>query len=377
MINGDIKRLKVALVIDSLLAFGGAERHLFSFLKIFPNAVIFTSVYDKKRFPTLKNEVRTSVLQRFRFLKRFLNAFTPLAFEQFNFEGFDLVISLSAGSSKGIITGVGQKHICIILTPPRHQWDRELNVRASKLKRFYSFFSVFLSHYLRLWDISAIRRVDNIVAISKFIQTKIFKTYRRESAVIYPGILPFWFETVSENEKNEVKKRFNLPEHFLLYAGRLYDHKRVDWAITACLKHNVELVIAGNGPDLKYLRKIAGRSKNIHFLGNKEFIRDVDLRAIYALADCFLFPPIEDFGYVAVESMATGTPVLAFSLGGATETVKEGITGAFFSNENELSELISKKAWIRYNTKDIKDQALRFSEDRFISEFIHYLEVTL
>ncbi len=363
----------VAVVTDSLLNRGGADRMLFSILELFPKAVVFTSSYNPKNYPDMKHEVRTSFLDNpiFKtFFPRHINVFTPVAFETLDLRGFDLVLTLSAGAGKGVITYLDQPHVLIILTPPRHQWEKELNSRSLPLKNLYGFLANFTGHYLRLWDIAAVKRADYLISISKFIQKKVDKVYKRESAVIYPGLSEFWFKPVTKPQISEVSKKYNLPKTFALTVSRMYDHKRMDWVIKACLISNTPLVVVGDGPDRKYLEDLAKGAKNIQFVG---FVPDEELRILYTLSDVFLFAAIEDYGYVPVEAMACGTPALVFKQGGPTETVKKGKTGEFFGSIAELEQLLRRKEWRKYKKPEIKNQARLFDEKRFKKEFMQYL----
>lgn len=366
----DFSELKVALVTDSMLGFGGSDRLLFTLIKIFPNSEIFTSVYNPKKYNT-NIPVNTSFIQKLPFFRRQFSFMYPFVFEQFTFPNFDLVISLSAGPAKGIITQLNQPHIGIVLTPPRHQWDREINVRGSRFKIIYKFISIFISHYLRIWDISASKRIDYVISISKYIQKKVKRIYNRDSTVIYPGLSKDWFESSTNDEIEFVKKKYNIKDDFVLVASRLFDHKRNDWAIEACKRNNQLLYIIGEGPDMKYLKKIAGNNPNIIFLGH---IPDNEMKVMHSLSNAFLFCGIEDFGYMPLEAMAQGKPVFFFNEGGLTETVVDGKTGALFNNIDELSILISKKAWTRYNPKVIQDRAKQFSEDKYISEITKFVK---
>lgn len=367
---------KVAIVTETLSFVGGSDKLIKDLLKIFPQAVLFVSVYNPKLYPDIKNEVRTSFLNNPILRKiipggRNINLLTPLAFESFDLREFDLVVSVSAGQSKGVISTLNQKHIGIILTPPRHQWDREINIRATWLRYIYLPISVFVIHYLRIWDMTAIKRIDHLVAISKFIQQKIKKRYRRDSEVIHLGIDDIWFKPVTETGINKVKGKYGINGDYLLCVSRLYDQKRIDWAIDACKRTGDMLVIVGTGPDKPYLKKIAKGYKNIVFT---DFVNDDDLLHLYHGADAFLFPGIEDFGYVVVEAMACGTPVLAFNEGGVTETVKKGVSGEFFNSIEQLEKLIRRKVWKKYRKSAIINRAKKFTEDRFINSFTKYLE---
>lgn len=367
----------IAVVTDSLLNRGGADRMLLSILELFPKAVVFTSSYNPEKYPEIKNEVRTSFLDHWflkKFVPRHINIFTPIAFENLDLRGFDMVITLSAGSSKGVITYLDQPHVLVVLTPPRHQWEREINSRSLPLNQLYRFLSNFTGHYLRLWDISAIKRADHLISISKFIQRKVKKIYRRESNVIYPGLNEFWFETTSKVVLKQVKEKYNLPDKFALTVSRMFDHKRMDWIVQACKSKGETLVVVGDGPDRGYLEKMAEGCENIHFLG---FLPDHELKAVYALAQVFLFAAVEDYGYVPVEAMAQGVPSLVFNEGGPTETVKQGETGEFFGSIEELEDLLKKKEWKKFKKEKIKKRARMFDDMRFKKEFVQYLREIL
>lgn len=367
---------KVAIVADQMSSFGGADREMFSMLKLLPHADIFTIVFNKQKYPTLQNKVYTSFVQKIsKFLPstffRHLKIFTPLAYENFDFTGYDLVISISAGPGKGVITGLDQPHIAMVMTPPRSLWDKELNVRGSKLKHIYKPISIILNTYMRMWDWTISRRVDHWTANSKFIAQKIYKTYKKEAHVLYPGVEDMYFTRTSPKTKKQIQTKYNLPKNFILVVSRLYDHKRVDWAIRACIETNKNLVIVGEGPDRKYLEKIANKNELIQFLG---FIKDdSEVKTIYELSDVLLFCGLEDFGLVPVEAMASGTPVLAYGQGGLLETVKENITGEFFQTEEQLTKALKSFNKTRYNKEVIKKHAYNFSEKKFLDNLEKYL----
>jgi len=360
---------KVAIVADQMTSYGGADAELISMLKILPHADIFTILFDKKKYPQITNRVYTSFVQRiFRFLpkgfSRHLKIFTPLAYESFNFDGYDLVISISAGPAKGVITGIYQPHVAMVMTPPRSLWDNELNVRGSKLKWLYNPLSKVLNTNMRIWDWSISRRVDYWSANSKYVAQKIKKTYHKDAAVIYPGIIK------KDHKKIDVRKIYNLPKKFALVVSRLYDYKRIDWAINACKKADTNLVIIGEGPDLGYLKKVAKGDKRITFLG---FVPDSQRDSFFEEAEVLLFCGVEDFGLVPVEAMSFGTPVLAYKEGGVLETVSEGITGEFFRNEEELCNLLKDFDKRRYNGQKIISQVEKFTEAKFLNNLEKFL----
>ena len=360
---------KVAIVADQMTSYGGADAELLSILKILPHADIFTILFDKRKYPQIENNVYTSFVQKIaRFLPkgfvRHLKIFTPLAYESFNLDGYDLVISISAGPAKGIITGIYQPHVAMVMTPPRSLWDNELNVRGSKLKWLYKPLSRVLNTHMRIWDWSISRRVDYWSANSRYVAQKIQKTYRKKAAVIYPGIIKHNYEKV------DVRKLYKLPKKFALVVSRLYDYKRIDWAINACKQTDTNLVIIGEGPDLGYLKKIAKRDKRITFLG---FVLDSQRDSFFKEAEVLLFCGIEDFGLVPVEAMSQGTPVLAYKEGGVLETVEEGVTGEFFKDEEELSNLLKDFDKRRYNERKIISQAEKFTEAKFLNNLEKFL----
>ncbi len=363
-------KLKVAIVTDSMTGFGGADRMMFSILDIFPNSEIYTSLFDRNKYK-IKNKVNTSFVQKIPLPKRILSFIYPLAFEMFDLQSFDLVITLTAGPAKGIITQIYQPHITFVLTPPRHQWDREINVRGSKLSSIFKIGSMFVSHYLRIWDLTAIRRSGHVVSISKYIKEKIKRIYGIEAPVIYPGVNDFWYEKPKDTEKKLVIEKYGLVEEYLISFGRLYDHKCVDVSINACKAAKTHLYVIGDGPDLGYLKKLAGSSEYIHFLGH---IDDIQLRAIISMSKAFVFPALEDFGYVTVEAQAQGVPAFVLNKGGSIEIVKDGKTGSYFKTEEELVNLISKKTWTMYNASEIKKNSNRFKQEEFKKNLLKIVE---
>ena len=370
----EISSLKVALVTDSMVAKGGSDRNIDSLLKIFPKADIFTAVFNESEYEELENKVYTTFLQKpfFRkILRNHHNIFTPWAFEMLDLREYDIVISVSAGSAKGVITTMEQLHICYLLTPPRTYWDKERSFRTSKLRFLINIVSPFFSNFYRMWDYSAAQRIDAIAVISKFIQKKVHHRYNRDSAIIYPGILDFWLGDSHQSLKELIPKSFK--KEYFLVVSRLYDYKKIDWAIKACKAEGKKLVIVGDGPDFKYLKKIAGKSSDVLFLG---YISDEQLKAVYTNATAFIFPGIEDFGLVPIEAMACGCPVLAYNYGGVTETVVEGETGNFFSSIQELQNLLRDFKKESFDKEKLKSRAKKFTEEKFLEKFSSFVEKT-
>lgn len=360
---------KVAVIADQMTAFGGADREMFLMLKLFPHADIYTVLFNPKGYRNvdIKHNIYTSFVQRLPFKYKFskhLKVLNPIAYESLNLIEYDTIISISAGPAKGIIPSLNQRHISMVMTPPRSLWDNELNIRGSRLKSIYRPISHILNNYLRIWDVSLVPRVDYWIANSKFIAQKIKKRYGVESKVVYPGISKENFQTLLPQKVDEVVNKYNLPKDFVLVVSRLYDYKRVDWAINSCIDTGQNLVIVGDGPDRRYLEKLAKGYRNIKFLG---FLKeDLEVRVLYNKAKVLLFCGIEDFGLVPVEAMAQGTPILAYAKGGVRETVLENVCGKFFHTNDELTILLKNFDKTEYNSVHIKERAKEFSEERFL-----------
>ncbi len=368
---------RVAIVADQMTAFGGADREIFSLLELIPDADIYTVLFNPKGYPNvdIKQKIHTSFAQKFPFKYRFsrhLKVLNPIVYESFDLREYDTIISLSAGPGKSIIPGIDQVHIAMVMTPPRSLWDYELNVRASLLQNIYKPISKVLNNYLRIWDSSLVPRVDYWTANSKFIARKIKKRYSVKARVIYPGIKEECFEQIKSKEKENIIEKYNLPHDFILVVSRLYDHKRVDWAINSAIETGENLVIVGDGPDRKYLKKLAKGHQNIRFLG---FLKDDrEVRILYNISKLLLFCAIEDFGLVPVEAMAQGTPIFAFNKGGVTETVKGNVCGQFYENNDQLTTLLKEFDKKAYNTKEIINRAREFTEQKFLQNLTQYFK---
>ncbi|MBN2100728.1 glycosyltransferase [Candidatus Dojkabacteria bacterium] len=361
--------MKVAIATDSLVRPGGADELLKALLKAYPKADIFTSVYNANRYSYLKkNNVHTSFIQGLPFRKILYRHYTPLspiAFEQFDFSGYDLVLSISAGCAKGVITGPQTFHLGIICTPPRYQWGGISNTRASRSRSIIKSVTPVMDFYLRVWDLEASKRPNELVSISNFVSRKVKKVYRRESHVVHPGVdLSFWNEgvgTMPDGERDENKYGTN----FYLVVSRLYDYKRIDLAVEACNRLNRRLIVVGEGPDAKYLKSLAG--PNVTFLG---YCSTQEKKSLMSRARAFLFPGVEDFGLTPVESMACGTPVIAYNKGGVAETVIDKETGVFFDRQTveSLCDTIRDFETMDFDRKDLTGRAREFSENLFLEK---------
>jgi len=357
--------MRVALVYDRVNKWGGAERVLLAFHKIFPEADLYTSVYNKEKAPWAKVfNVKTSFLQNFPLAKsshQLYATLMPVAFESLNFDGYDLVITVTSESAKGIVTKPGTLHICYCLTPNRYLWSSYNDYFKNPLLRFLSKPAV---SYLRTWDKAAAQRPDEFIAISTAVQDRISKYYDRDSVVIFP---PLQFPNI--NQKSLIK---NQNSGYFLVVSRLerISYKKIDIAIKACNELKLPLKIVGIGKGEKNLKKLAGPT--VEFLGQ---LTDEDLSYYYKNCRALLFPGIEDFGLVMVEAQAFGKPVIAFRGGGAMDIIKEGVTGEFFDKQtpNSLKETLAKFEDNSYNGKLCRENAQRFSFQMFEKKFREFL----
>ncbi len=361
--------MKVALVYDRVNKWGGAERVLLAFRKIFPQADLFTSVYNKKKAPWANVfNVKTSFLQNFPFAKsshQLYATLMPVAFESLNFDGYDLVITITSESAKGIITKPGTLHICYCLTPNRYLWSSYNDYFKNPLLRFFSKPAVL---YLRAWDKVAAQRPNEFIAISTAVQDRISKYYNRDSVVIYP---PLQFPI--NDQKSMIK---NQNTGYFLVVSRLerISYKKIDIAIKACNKLKLPLKIVGVGTGERELKKLA--RPTVEFLGQ---LTDEKLSYYYKNCKALLFPGIEDFGLVMVEAQAFGKPVIAFRGGGAVDIIQEGVTGEFFDEQtpDSLSRVLVKFEDNSYNSKLCRENAQRFSFERFEKDFREFLSKKL
>ena len=348
--------MRVAIVHYWLLNMRGGEKVVEALCRLLPEADIFTLFYDPERVsPTIRaREVRTSFLQPFRKHYRALLPLMPLALENLDLRDYDLVISSESGPAKGVLVRSSSRHVCYCHTPMRYLWElypAYLNDWThSSLKRALM---TPLTHYLRLWDYASAARVDDFVANSANVQRRIHRTYRRESTVIYPPVAVSSFYNKA-------------PADYYLIVSELVPYKRLDSAVRVFARNGRKLRVVGNGPEFKALRRLA--TPNIEFCGR---VTDEDLRELYAHCIGFLMPGEEDFGMTAVESLASGKPVVALGRGGARETVPvEDPFGGILYKEASDSALDQAIGDLERMHQRVRPQALRawasqFSEAEF------------
>jgi len=353
--------MKIALVHELLTMRGGAEQVLRILADMFPEAPIYTLLYDEKKlgewFP--KERVRTSCITPSRgfnhhlYLKHF-----PKAVEAWDFSEFDLVISSSSAFAHGIITNGNPKHLCYVHSPARYLWDRTHDVSRQASTGFLGFCKkMYLDrtfHTLRILDAEAAYRPDMLLAASKTVQRRCELYWRRKSEVLYPPIDDCWLPAT--------RHPLTANRSGFLIVSSLVRYKRIDLAIEACNALSLPLTIVGEGPDRKRLETIA--CPTITFVGYKT---QEEVRILYENSLATLFPGDEDFGLVPLESMACGTPVIAFRSGGALETIVEGKTGAFFENatSTSLQTVLQNFDGKKYAEEECKAQAKQFSRERF------------
>lgn len=363
----ELSKLKVAVVHDWLIGLGGAERVVQSLLKLFPQADLYTSVYDPERISIFSDrEVQTSFLQHWPLAKKKHQLFAkyrPLAFESFDLSDYDLVFSSCSAESKGVITPTETIHISYIHTPIRYYWsgyhEYLANPGFGPLNPAVKLLMPSLVKKLKRWDYAAAQRPDYLIANSREVARRIKKYYHRDSEVINPPVDVQRFGALNSKRDN-----------YFLVVSRFVPYKRVDLAIEACNRLNYQLVVAGRGPEEKRLKKLAGPT--VRFVDNPS---DSAVQDLYSKARAFIFSADEDFGITPVEAMAAGLPVICYGHGGATETVINGTTGIYHSKQTVESLLRAIKEFdsTKFNTAEIKKRAKEFSEERFLNEVGGYV----
>ncbi|MFH0956163.1 MAG: glycosyltransferase [Candidatus Falkowbacteria bacterium] len=359
--------MKVALIHDHLAQDGGAEKVLKVLAEMFPEAPIFTLLFEPKNADKYyrHRHIETSIIQKLPggiSHYQWYMPFMPMAVEFFDLSGYDLVISDSSSFAKGVITTSHTLHICYCHTPTRYLWsDTHQYINELKYNKYFKKVISLVLNYIRMWDRLAADRVDEYIANSRFVAKRIKKYYKRESTVIYPPV---------EIEKFKISREVG--DYFLI-GSRLAPYKRVDLVIEACKKLGKKLKIYGDGVDLERLKKMAKGCPSIEFLG---WVDDAAKAELYSRCLAFIYPQEEDFGITAVEAMASGRPVIAYKRGGVMETVVDGITGVFFDEQTpaSLAEAINNFDASKFNSEIIKQHAEKFSVSRFKNEITKYIE---
>lgn len=354
---------------DRLNSWGGAERVLLSLRELYPQAVLFTSVYDQKNAHWAKDfTIRTSFLQRWTWLRdkhRWLGWLMPLAFETLDLSEFELVISVTSEAAKGVITKPGQLHVCYLLTPTRYLWSHQEEYRNS-LPILLRPVVKPIQQLLQKWDVVASQRPDYVIPISRAVEKRVKKYYQRAGEEpLYPGysLLPA-----------AKKPRYAPSSPFLFAWGRHVEYKRFDVVIEAAHRLNKQLIIAGTGPETARLLELADREK-VEFVGQ---VTDAELSWYLQQAECAVFPQLEDFGIAPLEALSQGCPVIVHRESGVAELLQEGKDGIFLSQTStnavvQAIQDIQAKSWSRL---DIQSRARQYAEESFQSNWkkkIHML----
>lgn len=359
--------MKVAIVYDRVNKWGGAERVLLTLHEMFPEAPLYTSVYNPEtaRWAKVFPKIYTSFLQKIPFIRNhheWAAFLMPLAFEQFDFREYDLVISVTSEFAKNIITGPGTKHICYCLTPTRYLWSGYDEYFRNK---YIKFLVKPVVNYLRKIDKNAAQRPDEIVAISTEVRKRIKKYYRKSVKVIFPPVeisRSHREDSLLRGPQGAASRSHSLDVNFFLVVSRLVPYKKVDLAVRAFNENGLPLVVVGTGSEERRLRKIA--KKNIRLVG---YVSEKELVEYYKNCKALVFPQREDFGLVAVEALSFGKPVIAYKAGGALDIVEDGQNGLFFEKQTvrSLNEVIRQFAKMKWKRDIIVFTARRFSKERF------------
>ncbi len=371
--------MKVALVHDWFnVKRGGAEQVFLEIAKLYPQADVYTLIYNQKLIgkELATHRVQTSFLQHWPRLIRnhpkFLLPFIPRAIKSLKLEGYDLIISSSSVWAKNITKNPRSLHICYCHTPARMLWDNwphyldEQKVGPFRLGATGRFLVTKTVSRLRLWDFYGSRGVDYFIANSHYIAARIAKFYQRKSVVVYPPV-----DTAALKPLAPVKKT-----DYYLVLSVLSKYKNIDLIIDTFSRNKQPLRIAGDGPELARLKKLAEGHANIEFVGRVSSKRKVEL---LQQAKGLVFANIEDFGITPVEAMAAGTPVIARRGGGLNETIIEDKTGVFFDEDTQqsLQQALDKFEKMHWDQSSLLHQAAQFSRQQFITNFTRAVDHSL
>lgn len=356
--------MNLAIIADWLPVYAGAEHVIAAMHDIWPDAPIFTPIANRSKIgPLASADIRTGPLQKWYALTgnhQWMLPWMPRAIENIDLRGFDIIISSSHAISKGIIPPSTARHLCYCHTPMRYAWEMEdeylddFNVpkilrRAIKEKL----------KQIRKWDLTTAARVDQFIANSSTVQERIKRIYNRDSIVIHPPVAEHFFQT---------DNRQPTTDPYYLTVGRHVPYKRTDLLIQAANAMKIPLKVGGSGKDFERLKAMAGPT--VEMLG---FVPDENLPKLYANAKAFLFAPFEDAGVVPLEAQACGTPVVAFGKGGVLDTVIDGETGVYFSEQtvDAVTDAIQRFEKMTFDTEVIREHAKKFSAERFREKMLN------
>src|SRR5687768_3940724 len=345
---------------------GGAENVLLVLHDLFPDAPIFTTIYEPSLVhPAFKRmDIRTTFMQRLPFVHRHHQAFLPVfpfAIESIDLRGYDVVLSMSSAWSKNVVTRPEQCHVNYCLTPMRFAWTFEEYVARERLADWQKPLLLPVVMGLRAWDVAGANRVDHFAGISATVNRRIRKYYRRDSALIHPPV---------ETAPLAARAAEAGDDGYFLVVARLIPYKRIDLAIEACNRLGVPLKILGEGRDRARLRAMAGPT--VEFLG---WVDEETKRRHLRRCRAFIFPAEEDFGIAPVEAIASGRPVVAFAAGGALDVVEEGKTGLLFDRQTPeaLADQLAAVAERRWDGPTLAAHASRFATEAFNSKLLRFV----
>ena len=375
-----MKDLKIAIIHDWLVGKFGAENVLAEIIKICPNSEIFTIIDyipNKDRDFLQGRKTNQSFIAKLPFARKHFRKYLslmPIAIEQFDLSGFDIIISISAAVAKGVIPKPDQLHICYINSPIRYAWDMEEQyIKESNIKGLKKILLKYSLHKIRMWDVASSYRVDHFISNSNFIKARVEKYYRRESDVLNPNIDIDYFI----QEKDESKKS----DYFFTIA-RHVPYKKIDLIIEAFNQMpDKKLIVGGSGEQTEYLKEIAG--PNITFTGH---IKREELRSYMQNAKAFIYAALEDFGIVMGESLSAGTPVIAYGKGGSRDIVKDkseyrDATGILFPDQRKESLINAVNDFCNnekiFNTENCINSVQHLSAENFRTSFQKIVEKLL
>lgn len=366
------KQPAVAIVYDRVnTPYGGAEQVLLALHQLYPQAPLFTAVYNPQQAPWAKvfPKVIASNLNKIPFfnqLHRWIPFLMPVAFENFEFDDYDIIISVTSAEAKGIITKPNQLHLCYLLTPPRYLYqDREHSLNSHWLFKILpiKWFAELLLNYLTWWDQQAIFRPDFIIPISQRVTQRVRAYYSgiKPLPVIYPPV----------NQPLSQTRAIKTPENYFLINSRLVSYKHIDQAIKACIDLSQNLVIVGNGPEknkLKQLTEKLNKNSEIIFYQN---ITDQQLAYLYQHCEALIMPGEEDFGIVALEANGYGKPVIINSKSGATECIDHTLHGCHISQEKteNIKDSLKLFAKTKFNKTQLLKNMKKYDTNTFIKTF--------
>ena len=363
--------MKVAIIQEWLVTVGGSDKVTKAILDVFPDADIYTLVAKKEVCDELGipwEKVHTSFIQKMPFASRKHRAYLPLfplAVEQFDLRGYDVVISSSHCVAKGVLTKADQLHICYCHSPIRYVWDmyHEYLEESHLTRGLKSWLVRYLLHRIRKWDVFSSFRVDYFISNSDYVGRRIRETYRRESTTIHPNIDISNFELCEEKHD------------YYLTCSRLVAYKKIDLVIEAFNQMpDKKLVVIGDGPNLNAYKKMAG--PNVTIMGYQPFSA---LKDRMQHAKAFIFAADEDFGMIPIEAESCGTPVIAYGHGGSLETVSDGKTGLFFDEQSPAAIMDAVNRFESlgrqpFDYRECRRWAEHFSEERFKQEIKAFVE---